>query len=441
VLIALIMTGILGIAAMAIDLTSAMSDRRILQAAADSSALAGARSYPQGADAAHWVALQYLAQELGFSTPFGSCASVSACPAGTYTPGTYAITLADATPPALDVLVRHTKPTLFAGALGFPTVTTGASGRAAALGPTTTSIGYTRAALSGDAQVKGGGTSSATGDVGGPVYASGSFGANNGSHAPTIPTVQYGYDGTQWTQCPGSPTNHLDNGGAGNSNKFQYQWIPTPPGAQNTGVAAPGSVGAGPTSGGPTYTSTGFPNSAQDSATHNWKPGIYSGVYPTGGKMNPGVYQIVNVSQNITLGTITNAITAPSGVLDSGGAVAIVLDGTDTGNLDVGAAALNGIDDLGSTGTRDPLGTHNFVLYGPAYQGNVTGDGTNLTGIVYLPRSALTFNGNASATFTGGVIVASVLSKGGGNGAQTYRWICGLQAVDSSHLTGGSLVR
>ena len=158
--------------------------------------------------------------------------------------------------------------------------------------------------------------------------------------------------------------------------------------------------------------------------------------------MNPGVYKIVNVSQNIGLGSISNAILpAPGGVLDSSGAVVIVLDKTDKGNLDVSSATLNGLDDLGAVGTRDPQGTHNFVLYGPDYQGNVTGDATDLTGIVYLPLSALTFNGNTNATFTGAVVVASVLAKGGGNGVQQFRWICGLSAVDNSHLIGGSLVR
>jgi hypothetical protein len=180
---------------------------------------------------------------------------------------------------------------------------------------------------------------------------------------------------------------------------------------------------------------------AAKDAKGNWNPGIYDGVYPSGGKMNPGVYQVVNVTGGISLGAITNAIPAPIGVLDSSGAVAIVLDGTDTGSLDLGSAVLNAVDDLGSTGIRDPQGTHNFVLYGATYQGGVTGGGLDLTGVVYLPKSQLSFNGTASATFTGSVLVASVRVVGGGNGTQVYRWICGLQTVDKSHSSGGGLVR
>jgi hypothetical protein len=436
VLVALMMTAILGVAAIAIDLTSAMSDRRVLQAAADSAALAGARSYPQGTDAAHWVAMQYLARELGFTLPLSSCTAVGSCPGGTYAPGSYTIALADASPLALDVSVRHRKPTLFGGVIGFTTVTSGASGRAAAIQPTTTTINYTLAAISGDMQINGGGTSAPSGDVQGPVYAHGSFGANNASHAPKVPTVQYGYDGKP---CAGSPANHLDNGGVTNS--LIYQWTPpVPPGTNNTGVAAPGTVGSGPSSTGPTYTTTG---AAKDSKG-NWNPGIYNGVYPSGGKMNPGVYQVVNVTKSISLGTITNVIAAPSGVLDSSGAVAIVLDGTDTGSLDISNASLNGVDDLGSGGTRDPEGTHDFVLYGQGYKGGVSVGSTanaSLTGIVYLPTSALSFNGNANATFTGSLMVASVSMSGGGGGSVAFDWICGLQAVDGSHLVGGTLVR
>src|SRR2546429_1205440 len=146
VMIALMMTAILGIAAIAIDLSAAMSDRRILQGAADSAALAGAQSYSLGTNTAHWVAMQYLAKELGFTLPLVPCATTSSCPAGTYTAGSYPVTLADASPLALDVLVRHTKPTAFAGVLGFPTVTTGASGPAAAPQPTTTTVNFGLAA-------------------------------------------------------------------------------------------------------------------------------------------------------------------------------------------------------------------------------------------------------------------------------------------------------
>src|SRR5207249_7006367 len=135
----------------------------------------------------------------------------------------------------------------------------------------------------------------------------------------------------------------------GPSSAGSYRSTPTA-GVTNYGASAPGGVGNGPSSSGPTYTTTA---AAKDS-NGNWNPGIYKGVYPSGGKMNPGVYKIINVSQNINLGTITNTIAAPSGVLDSSGAVAIVLDATDTGDLNISTATLNGVDDLGTSGTRDP---------------------------------------------------------------------------------------
>src|SRR5712692_7522870 len=55
---------------MVFDVGLAMSDRRNLQAYADSAALAGARSYSQqGVNRAHWIAMQYLAPTLGFTLP------------------------------------------------------------------------------------------------------------------------------------------------------------------------------------------------------------------------------------------------------------------------------------------------------------------------------------------------------------------------------------
>src|SRR5713226_7649501 len=68
---------------MVFDVGLAMSDRRNLQAYADSAALAGARSYGPGGDSAHWVAMEYLGSSLNFALPAGSCASQASCPAGT----------------------------------------------------------------------------------------------------------------------------------------------------------------------------------------------------------------------------------------------------------------------------------------------------------------------------------------------------------------------
>src|SRR4029077_7757853 len=95
-------------------------------------------------------------------------------------------------------------------------------------------------------------------------------------------------------------------------------------------------------------------------------------------------------------------------------AVAIVLDSSDTGVLDLSQAVLNGLDDLyaqSNSGPRDPAGTHNFVIYstsGPTgYTAGVTigpGAGTDMSGIIYLPQSAYVSAGNSSPQFTGSVM-------------------------------------
>ncbi len=434
VLVALILAILLGMAALAIDINNAMSERRALQGAADSAALAGARSAAQGTAATHWVAMQYLARELGFTLPVGSCASALICPAGTYATGAYSITLQDSGA-ALDVAVHRTQQSLFAEVLGIPTISEAAGGRATPQTPLTDAVGYALAAISGNAQVNGGGTSSPSGSVGGPVYVSGSFGTSNWPHTPQVPATQYGSDGMQ---CAGPVTNHVDLGGT--TNGLNYQWTPTgTTGTQNTGVAPPPAVGSAPASSGPRYTNL---SSAKD-LLGRWKPGIYDGIYPSGGLLNPGVYQVVNVSQTISLGALTNlSLPLAGSVVDATGAVAIVLDGSDTGSLDVTDAVLNGIDYTSAQPT-DAEGTHNFVVYGGAYMGSVTigpHATTNLTGVVYLPQSPLTTNGSSSPVFTGSVVMASMTIQGGGNGTQTFGWVCGLQTVDASHHQGG-LVR
>ena len=113
---------------------------------------------------------------------------------------------------------------------------------------------------------------------------------------------------------------------------------------------------------------------------------------PTGGFMNAGVYVIKSVT-NPSLGNATNTTWTASGTVDTAGAVAIVLDNTDTGTLDWSSAVLNGLDDLYPVGyngpnPRDPQGTHNFVIYGgngaTGFAGSVSvgpGATTDLSGI------------------------------------------------------------
>ena len=435
---------------MVFDVGLAMSDRRNLQAHADAAALAGARSYgPQGPSKAHWVAMQYLAPALGFGVPTGACSSAATCPAGTYSVAGFQITLSDSYrpngilnyPSVLDVVISHQQPSIFARMVGFSTLTTDASARASTPGPQINGSVYAVAAVSGDAMINGGGAAFQT--VTGPVYAYGSFGANNGPHSTGVPGTQTNYDGTT---CPGSPTNFLDNGGAGNSLNYHTtdgsglpdnSNIPPPTNFDN---AAPVAAGTPP----PMYVTAA---QAKD-ASGNWKPGIYNGFAPSGGTMNGGVYKIINAT-NLSLGTITNTNYTASGTVDSAGAVAIVLDSSDTGTLDISKAKLNGLDDLApgaALGTRDPMGTHNFVLFGgngaTGFAGTMSvgpSATTDLSGIMYLPEVSYVSDGNSSPQFTGSLVVASMTVRGGGNGAQVFHWVCGLNAVAGQPWQGGLL--
>ncbi len=438
VLVALMAMLLFGLAAFALDLSLAMSDRRMLQADVDAAALAGAASYPTSTHAAHWVALQYLQKPLGFTLPLGSCTSNTVCAAATYTTGTYTITISDPAAKEMDLSIRHTEPGLFAGLIG-QTVTTGNSVRTTAPGPTVIPSLYAAEAVTGDIQVDGGGTSSPSGNVGGAVYTHGNFGANNGPHASKVPGIQTNYDGTT---CPGSPANRVDLGGATDS--LQYVWLGST-GTQNTNVSATLQYEtSGPTTSGPTYLSSN--QAAAKDGLGNWKPGIYSGFAPNGGKMNAGVYKIVSYAGTISPGTNTTWTT--SGTEDTAGAVAIMLDNTDTGGLDLSATTLNGLDDLHTqsyVGPRDPQGTHNFVFWSTnganGYSGSISVGSTDVSGITYLPKVSLSSAGNASFTFTGATVLASVSVSGGGNGTQQLLWVCGLAAVLGNPAIQGGISR
>ena len=423
---------------MVFDAGLAMSDRRNLQAYADAAALAGARSYSPGGNNAHWVAMEYLGAALNFGLPVGTCSGPGNCPAGTYSVGGYNITLSDSWryngifnyPTVLDVVISHQQPSIFARMLGFSTLTAAASARATTPGPQFNGAVYAVAAVNGDALINGGGAGFQT--VGGPVYAYGSFGANNGPHSTGVPSVQTGSGGATCGQ------NFLDNGGGQNS--LNYHTNDGGPMPQVPNITPPNNFDVVSFAALPNilYTS---PAAAQD-ASGNWKPGIYSGFAPSGGFMNGGVYKIIN-TPNIALGNVTNTIHTPSGTSDRLGAVAIIVDGSD-GGLDISQAVLNGLDDLpGDVGMRDPMGTHNFVVWGAGsnpYTGGITigpHAGTDMSGIIYLPKSPYVSDGNSSPQFTGSVFVKSFDVKGGGNGQQVFNWVCGLQAVAGQPYDGG----
>jgi hypothetical protein len=444
-IVAGILVALTVLGALVFDVGLAMSDRRNLQAYADAAALAGARSYTRGNTAtAHWVAMQYLGQYLSFSVPTGGCSSSSVCPAATYTISPYTIQLADGTltgwdyPTVLDVVVKHNQPGIFATIIGFASVTTAAAGRAALPGPFREPSIYAIAAVSGDATINGGGNGSQS--ASGSAYAFGSLGGNNGPHSFGVAKTLTNYDGTT---CPGNIQTHADFGG-GASNGAVWHWAPSAGGSTTTNVAAPTTYdNYGPTTAGPTYVSA---VTAKD-GSGNWKPGIYSGFTPNGGKMNGGVYKIIGVT-NPAFGTITNTTYIGPGTVDASGAVAIVLDSTDTGSLDISGMTLNGIDDMNgqlTNGARDPEGTHNFVLYGGAGAGAFAGTMNGgpgwsplLTGIVYMPKVAYSQHGNPNFQVYGSATFASFQSSG--TGTVLFNWVCGLNATGMVG-NGGGLIR
>src|SRR5579864_5520908 len=430
---------------MVLDVGLAMTDRRNMQAYADAAALAGARSYGPGTDRAHWVAMEYLGSSLNFGLPVGACTGAGSCPAGVYAVSGYTISLSDSWrvngildyPSVLDVVLAHRQPSIFARMVGFSTLTAEASARATTPGPQFNGANYAVAAVSGDAMINGGGAAFQT--VTGPVYAYGSFGANNGPHSTGVPSVQTNFDGST---CPGSPANHLDNGGGNNS--LDYHTTDGSSMPQNPDIAPPTQYeNAAPVPPNVVYNSAA---AAQDANGH-WKPGIYNGFAPSDGTMNGGVYKIINAS-SMALGNITNTTYTASGMTDPAGAVAIVIDGSDAG-LDISQAMLNGLDDLNPpnfVGPRDPMGTHNFVIWGgganPYTAGLTIGPHatTDMSGIIYLPKSPYVSDGNSSPSFTGSLIVQSMTVHGGGNGQQVFKWVCGLNAVAGQPYDGG-LVR
>ncbi|HSS60954.1 MAG TPA: Tad domain-containing protein [Candidatus Limnocylindrales bacterium] len=437
IIIALTFLGVL-----VFDVGLGMSARRNLQADSDAAALAGARSFSLGTNQANYTAMQYLTGPLSFSLPLSPCTSATACPAGTYTTGIYTITLTDSTtttyPNVLDVVLQMQQPGIFSRLFGVSQITIAASGRSAPTGPSLIGAAYALAAISGDAGVNGGGNGTQT--VTGPAYAFGNLGANNGPHSMGIPKVQTNYNGAP---CGGNPTNEADFGG-GTSNGLSWHWEPVGGGNGTIGLNKPAPTPfdtAGPTIAGPTYTTT-----ASAKSGGHWMPGIYSGIVPSGGTMNPGVYKIIGVS-NPSLGSITNTTYTASGTQDTNGAVAIVLDNTDTGTLDISGAILNGLDDVNTPppSPRDPQGTHNFVIYGGNGPTGFAGTidigphaTTDLSGIVYLPKVAYSDHGNTTVKFTGSATFASMTSSGTAN--ITFSWVCGLNAVSATG-GGGGLIR
>jgi Flp pilus assembly protein TadG len=446
VLVAMMATLLFGLAAIALDLSMAMSDRRVLQANVDAAALAGAVEYSTSTNAAHWVALQYLQKPLGYTLPLGSCTSKTACPAGAYTTGTYTITIGDPAAKLMDLSIQHTEPGLFANIIG-ATVKTGNSVRTSAPGPTIIVPNYGVVATQSVVNVTGGGATNRV--FGNNVWVATDFGDNNGGGHTTVMTYVTDLAGVT---CPGNIPVHVDHGAA--TNALAFTWSPAP-GTElfNINPAPTPYDNYSPTvpAGAPTFGSAGFPLNAQD-ASGNWKPGIYDGVYPSApGKLNPGVFKLINNTSPMNFGALTQVTYTAAGTEDAAGAIVIVLDSSDTAAMDISAVKLNGIDDLhpqSYVGPRDPQGTHNFVFFGgngaTAYTGSQNfGPGTNfdISGIFYVPKYTATGTGNPVELLTGQITVAAWTIAGGGGSSQVMRWVCGLGMVLSNTATQGGINR
>jgi Flp pilus assembly protein TadG len=449
VVMALVGMTMFGFGAIALDQSVGMSDRRDLQAVVDSAALAGARSSSSGAGTENYIAMQYLAKSLNFNvSSVSGCTSTSNCPAGTYTVGNYTFTLNDNGNGSLDISAQHSRRTLLAGVLGFNTAVAGTAARAFPGGPTLTGTNYAVAVVGGDFLINGGGVkSNPTGNVAGPVYTAGSWYANNSQHPPGVTGTVAGIGGGGASQpggvndCSSPPTNNAVNHPAGAGGSDNWTVVGSGSATTNSNVTNPQNAfsGMAPTTTGPTFT-TVVQASYTSGSTLHWKPGTYDGIFPTAGVADGGVFVIKNVAIPIVLGNITNAVGYTArGVEDPTGAVAIVLDSSDTGNLDLNDTQLDGLDDLqplSYTGTRDPMGTHNFVVYGETFNGGLAPFGpqttTNMSGIIYLPKASMTDHGRSSPQFAGSVYVASITIDGGGNGTQAFQWVCGLNAVSNA---------
>ena len=104
------------------------------------------------------------------------------------------------------------------------------------------------------------------------------------------------------------------------------------------------------------------------------------------------------------------------------------------------------LDDLnapGYIGPRDPMGTHNFVIWGAGANPYTAGvnigphASTDMSGIIYLPKSPYVSDGNSSPSFTGSAFFQTMTVKGGGNGQQVFKWVCDLTAVAGQPYDGG----
>ena len=470
IIFALAAVVLFGFAAIAVDQGMAMADRRNIQAAADGASLAGTRQYSLGGDVnyAHFVAVQYLVASVssGGGMPVGCTTKVS-CGDGPFTVGTYSFSFTD-TGTILDVAVSHARTPLLAGALGVTQETVGTGARARPVGPLIIGASYNVAALYGTFNIDGGGTCNPSGTITGNVYSDGPFGSNNHGHChPTqVPTQVAGFDASgNIVTCTGASAANTQVDFGPNGSSQDWGFFPTPaivPGTPtHTNVTQPLAFDQDPPRP-PSIVYTFATRALALDLSGNWKPGTYNGFVPnpTGpstGKLTGGVYKITNVPNPDVSAVVQYNAHSSNGNPAGSDAVAIVLNSTDTGSLTIGRLILNGYENavpIPPLPPVDPAGTHNFVLYGgpsnttdpthSGFQGAISSlgpaDSPNLTGILYMPNSSLSSHGNPDYQFNGAVYMHDYNLDGGGNGAQGFRFICGLASI-AGKPTDGGLVR
>ncbi len=366
VITALGMSCLLGFIALAADVGIMMREKRLLQIAADSAAIAGAADYGYGNATS---SARAAAAQNGFTDGSGG-ATVAVNPPPVFGPFAHQAG-------AVEVIISQNQPTLFMGLFGRTAMTITA--RAVATTQPGTNCMYTLGA-------------SATGIL------------LSGTGSLDVPSCGIIVDSN-------SSTNAIINSGTGNinaksigivgspgfSNSGTGRILPTPtsgivPNSDPLGFLTPPAV---PTSGCTPFTNNG-------TGASNLQPGCYSSLTITGTgpvTLAPGVYVLngpvtLNGTGSITGSGVTLYITSAAGT--------VTITGTQSVNLSAPTSGPdNGILFFEQRGDNNPF--------------TVTGTGNmNLTGIFYLPSAPLILTGTGNANLDAAFVVNQLESTGTG---------------------------
>jgi Flp pilus assembly protein TadG len=380
VVLALVGMVMLSFGAYAVDQGMSMSDRRTLQAVADSAALAGARSLSSGASTANYVAMQYLARSLGFTVP-ATCNGAS-CPAGGYTPtgSGYTLTLADGTT-TLDVSVSHSRRAMLAGVMGMSTAVTGSGSRASTSQSTVGSacvVCLLDPSASGALSVTGSGGLSITGG-------------------------NLAVDSTSATAATITGSGSISTSG---SNRVVGGYQVTGSGGFSPAPSTGATTVSDPLSGltPPTVVGTASSYSLTGSGSATISAGMYSSISATGSgtlTLNPGIYVLTGKMSVTGSGSITGSgvllffgcslYPVPCTSSQKGGR----LSQTGSGGFQLAAPTASTCTSVPATCPYQGL----LVYYDPnnAAAMSITGSGSGPTGTIYAKSSTLTLSGSGGS--------------------------------------------